>query len=267
MSVNSYLSNLSANLTLSTDENALVATSIAKIGTGISTYFGADVTEKFIFGSYDRGTILTRKADDQSGVDYMVVFDNSKNDKPVKYMEQLKAFAEIHYVQSEIYQTSPTVILNLNNIKFELVPAYCSHGVYFISDGAGGWVNTNPKASLAEISECDKKNNDMIKPVVRLIKHWNNEKNNREIFSYNIENKITTYMKFSYFSYSSYSEYVRHALTLLKSNRSNPEINYAIGCIDKALAFEKYGLSNAAEDEIAKAFPIVIAKKQKRKRA
>jgi predicted nucleotidyltransferase len=48
---------------------------VTTIKTRIDSYF-ADVTEKKLFGSYVRETILPRKADSNSDVDLMVVFSN-----------------------------------------------------------------------------------------------------------------------------------------------------------------------------------------------
>ena len=94
-----------------------------------------NIEEKFNFGSYTRVTILQRKADEESDVDYMVVFDNSNNYTPQTFLDRLKRFAETKYSTSEIYQSSPTIVLELNNIKFELVPAYKNLATYYIPEG------------------------------------------------------------------------------------------------------------------------------------
>ena len=87
---------------------------------------------------------MPRKVDENSDVDYMIVFDNSNNYKPQTFLDRLKRFTEAKYSTSEIYQSSPTIVLELNKIKFELVPAYNSWGTYNIPDGNGGWMPTYP---------------------------------------------------------------------------------------------------------------------------
>ena len=124
MSVNTYLSDSASNLVLSTKEKESITTSINTLEIRLESYFGANIEEKFKFGSYTRVTILPRKVDEESDVDYMVVFDNSNNYTPQTFLDRLKRFAETKYSTSEIYQLSPTIVLELNNIKFELVPAY-----------------------------------------------------------------------------------------------------------------------------------------------
>lgn len=82
MSVNSYLQDLASELVLSDSEKDSVSTSIDTIKSRLTSYFGADIYEKKVFGSYDRGTTLLRKADEKSDVDIMVVFNNLNGYKP-----------------------------------------------------------------------------------------------------------------------------------------------------------------------------------------
>ena len=90
MSVNTYLSDSASNLVLSTKEKESITTSINTLEIRLESYFGANIEEKFKFGSYTRVTILPRKADEESDVDYMVVFDNSNNYTPQTFLDRLK---------------------------------------------------------------------------------------------------------------------------------------------------------------------------------
>lgn len=135
MSVNSYLTDLASALVLSSTEKDHISTSVETIKTRLSLYFSTEVEEKKVFGSYVRGTILPRKADDKSDVDIMVVFKNPDGYKPQTFLNRLLKFAEKYYSSSEIYQSSPTIVLELNHIKFELTPAYVQYGMYYIPNG------------------------------------------------------------------------------------------------------------------------------------
>lgn len=137
MSVNSYLSDCASNLVLSTNEKDSINTSINTLETRLNSYFGSDIEEQFKFGSYTRVTILPRKVDENSDVDYMIVFDNSNNYKPQTFLDRLKRFAETKYSTSEIYQSSPTIVLELNKIKFELVLIVGGHIIYQMVMEAG----------------------------------------------------------------------------------------------------------------------------------
>jgi tRNA nucleotidyltransferase (CCA-adding enzyme) len=124
MSANSYLTSLAGDLVLKGSEESSINTSISYINNRISTYFGSSVITYFKFGLSTRGTILPRKADENSDIDYMVVFNTSGvTYKPQTYLNQLRQFAERYYSSSEIHQSHPTVVLELNHIKFELVPS------------------------------------------------------------------------------------------------------------------------------------------------
>lgn len=144
MSVNSYLGNLSSELVLSLGEKDHISNSISTIKSRLDYYFGSNISDKKVFGSYVRGTTLPRKADSNSDIDLMVVFKNEDGYKPQTFLNRLKDFAEYYYSTSEIYQSSPTVVLELNHIKFELTPAYVSCGLYFIPNGPSKWMYSDP---------------------------------------------------------------------------------------------------------------------------
>ena len=261
MTVNSYLDSLSSQLVLSEKENESIKTSINILETRLKSYFLSEVIEKFKFGSYTRNTILPRKVDDDSDIDYMIVFDNSDDCTPQTYLNKLKKFVENYYSTSEIHQSSPTVVLKLNHIKFELVPAYKSFSSYYIPNGNGGWMTTNPNDFNSKLTEANNNNSFKIKPLIRLIKNWNVNVNKRALKSYKIEERITENMAYSYISCSSYTDYAKRAFSEIKGLTFDPlvssRINLAIERIDKALKNEEDGLPISAELEIKKVFPEV----------
>lgn len=62
MSILTYLTNLSSQLVLSTDERINISVSLGFLKTRLNnwSHFG-DILEQEVFGSYDRDTILPRK--------------------------------------------------------------------------------------------------------------------------------------------------------------------------------------------------------------
>lgn len=111
--------------------------------------------------------------DERSDIDYMVVFSDASA-TPQTYLNRLKAFVEKRYGSSEIYQSSPTIVLELNHIKFDLVPATKSWlGELQIPNGAGGWMTTNPNDFNATLEAKNKEHKSLIKPTIRLFKYWN----------------------------------------------------------------------------------------------
>lgn len=200
MTVGTHLTTLASDLVLSSNENSSIITSITTLSSRLNTYFGNNITEHFQFGSNVRGTILPRKADSKSDVDYMVVFDTSDGKKkPQTYLDRLKKFAETKYSSSEITQSSPTIVLTLNHIKFELVPAIDDYGYQIPSPASSWeeWTRTDPIDANQKILDKNKAENYHIKPLVRLIKYWNATQG-YPYNSYSIEQYIVGH----YYSYS-----------------------------------------------------------------
>ena len=256
MTVNSYLSSLASELVLSESEKDSITTSIDTLKRRLGSYFtGGEIEEKFIFGSYTRNTILPRKYDEDSDIDFMIVFDNSKKYTPQTFLNWLKKFAEYWYQTSEIYQSSPTMVLELNHIKFELVPAYKEYSwstSYYIPDGPSRWRLTTPKEDDEKLMQCNKDNNYIIKPVVRLIKHWNIKKNDRRDPSFEIERNIAN--GFYYFC-SSYTYYLKKSLQTIRTYSNGDHVDRAIAGIDKALEYENDNMPYSALATIKEFFP------------
>lgn len=195
---------------------------------------------------------MPRKADEKSDVDLMVVFSNPYGYQPQTFLNKLKEFAEYYYSRSEIYQSSPTVVLELNHIKFELTPARVNYGSYYIPKSSSEWMYTDPDGFYSKLTECNKNNSYKIKPIVRILKHWNIQKNYRGIASFELERKIAEY---AYFSCTSYTDYLKYALEKIKYPTNC--VNKALDCIAEALRLEADGYPYSAESKIKEAFPEV----------
>lgn len=191
MSVLSHLTNLSNTIKIQDSERLSIDRSISILSTkvGIHLY---NVNRKFVFGSYDRKTILKRYYDSNSDVDFMIVFSDANLYTPQTMMNRIKTFVQNQYSRSEIYQSSPTIVLELNHIKFELVPAYESYGTLYIPALASSytrWISTNPNQIKNNLNNCNQANNYQIRKVVRLLKYWN-VKNNKVYSSFELESNI-----------------------------------------------------------------------------
>lgn len=173
MSVLSYLQGRSSAAVLSVAEKTSIVTSVSTLGTRLASHFGSTIFSHFKFGSYTRDTILPRSMDAQSDIDYMVVFAEGGY-KPQTYLDRLKRFVEDKYYSSEIYQSTPTIVLELNHIRFELVPALRGYySGYQIPDGSGNWQNTDPNDFNKALSDKNAAEGFHLKPAIRLLKYWN----------------------------------------------------------------------------------------------
>lgn len=172
MSVLSHLTTRSSAAVLSQAEKNSIGTSITTLKSRLDAYFGTNVSSHFLFGSYTRDTILPRSMDQFSDIDYMVVFAEGGY-KPQTYLDRLKRFVENKYATSEISQENPTIVLELNHIRFELVPALKSGWAYKIPNGPNEWQDTNPNDVNKALTDANQKANYCLKPVIRLAKYWN----------------------------------------------------------------------------------------------
>ena len=260
MSVLFHLSNISSKLVLSTTEKSSIATSISTLRSRLNDYFGADIKEQLQFGSSTRGTILPRKADSRSDIDYMIVFDNTNDYKPQTFIDRLKRFAQNKYSSSEIVQSHPNVILSLNHIKFDLVPAYrdwwnlripATKSV-FTSEN---WITTDPNDFNRELSQVNQNNYSLIKPTIRLVKYWNAQ-NGYVYDSFLLEKHL---IATSYWSCFNLKEYFYAAIESLSTwnlaSYKADKVDRAKKIVSATKDFESNGMPTSAELEIKKIIP------------
>ncbi|MEW8228434.1 MAG: nucleotidyltransferase domain-containing protein, partial [Candidatus Thiodiazotropha endolucinida] len=192
MTVNSYLTNLANASIIRDQEKAGIQRSINTISERLRRHFGGDINRSVIFGSYSRGTILPRHMDQRSDIDYMVVFAES-NHQPQTYLNRLRRFVETYYARSEIAQSNPTIVLSLNHIRFELVPAIDDwfNGLRIPAKASSfsNWIDTDPTGFNQELINKNQSHYNLIKPLVRIMKYWNAQ-NRYPYDSYELEQLI-----------------------------------------------------------------------------
>jgi len=175
MTLESYLRNTANLAIIGESEKESIMRSITFMQQKLQGYFGNEITEQKLFGSYTRGTILPRYMDEHSDIDYMVVFRDG-NYRPQTYLDKLRRFVESAYSRSDIQQSNPTIQLKLNHIYFELVPATRNfYSGLQIPDNSPnqGWMGTDPNGFNQTITAANQGNNNLIKPLVRVVKYWN----------------------------------------------------------------------------------------------
>ena len=261
MSVQSHLASTASKAILSGTEKASITVSIDTLKSRLSAYFGDDLSQQFQFGSSTRGTILPRSIDPRSDVDYMVVFAEGGS-KPQTYIDRLRRFAEAKYSSSEISQSHPTVVLNLNHIKFELVPAlkYWLLG-YQIPGPASGftdWISTDPNGFNQTLTEANQNSGSFIKPMVRLVKYWNAQSG--YVFdSYSLEKHLAGKQ---YWFNTTLKDYVFDGFLSLGLDWSaaqwrKDKVNRAHQVVNETKKLEADGYPTLAEAEIKKILPVI----------
>lgn len=263
MSVLNYLEDLASNAILEEDEKFSIEKSINTLKLRLNNYFGNELNEHFKFGSSTRGTILPRNMDSQSDIDYMVVFKDDSY-KPQTYLDKLKRFVEAKYSTSEIYQSNPTIVLNLNHIKFEIVPAIDKG--YFSNDyripakasDYNDWIQTDPNGFNNELTNKNKNNDFQMKPLIRLIKYWN-ANNGHMFYSFPLEKNIVGK---SYSYCNNLKEYFYNYMENFGTSNKYPDVtNKKIEKMHKIIRetknLENQGYQYSAEEKIKELLPIV----------
>lgn len=175
-----YLKNLVAKLKLDDSEVQKIQTSLDVVVNKLKDYFKDDGLKEVIpFGSYDRNTLLTRKADEESDIDILIIFEE-KRWQSQTYLNKLKQFAETNYPRSEAYQDHPTISIELTNIKFELVPCIFKEDNFenekYLIPNPGKtefeWIKTEPNSLKNQINNYNTSKPTLI-DLILLYKHWN----------------------------------------------------------------------------------------------
>lgn len=262
MSVQTHLTQTASNLILTPSEKLSISSSITILESRLIYHFSnGEINKKLLFGSYTRETILPRKVDPDSDIDYMIVFNNPSDLKPQTFLERLKRFTEARYSSSERKQSYPTIVLELNHIKFELVPAINSYwqSEYRIPNREtyDQWIDTSPEQLKRELTNKNIQLNYLGKPLVRLLKYWNTREG-KIYSSFEIEKFVISNV---FYSSSTLKELFFEAIRDLHSNRwSLPR--YKISKVERAMTiventerFENNFQPNSAEIEIKKLIP------------
>lgn len=264
MSVNSYLNELQSDLYVSGTEREKIRRSLDTISDRLNLYFGPGkrnehrIVKKETFGSYSRDTMLSRKFDEESDIDYMIIFDDAKDYTPQTCLNWLKGFAEFWYKSSIVSQSSPTIVIELENIKFELIPAYEDYcGEKYIPDTPSYWQNTKPKDLNDKMTDLNIKTDYLFKRIIRIIKYWNVNKNLRKYKSYELEKFLTEKFYYSYnncknlFDFLDWSFFYLNQYNYIDEYVSS-RINRAINEISSAKQLEREGKVYEAEEKIKK---------------
>lgn len=183
LTLDTYLKNSSYEYYISngTLEQQKIDNSIAVIKKYLIQYFGNKILDIRPFGSYTRDTILPREYDENSDVDIMIVFNHEEcGVQPATYRNWLQDFANSKYPRTDIIKDFPTVVVDMNHIKFDLVPTIIEEYWLFgkvtvikIPDSNNKWQNTEPDEFNEVLRKANVEYNSLVKPIIRLLKVWN----------------------------------------------------------------------------------------------
>lgn len=199
MTCEEYLWHISQRIDV---ENQKEKTSVQKSISYLKKYLDSwessdEILEHHAFGSYVRGTKLPSRIDPSTDVDYMVVFKSTQL-KPDTYIEKIRRFANTYYSKSEIHKDHPTMVIELEKLKFEITPAielygsrYPGYHIPAPQDLALQWMETYPEQMELDLLQAERTNKNLIRPLIQLIKYWN-VINGKPLTSYKIEHNCTS---------------------------------------------------------------------------
>lgn len=264
MSVNSYVKALADSAVLRLSEKESISRSISTLQTRLDSYFENQLVKHMIFGSYTRGTILPRKMDSNSDIDYIIVFKDESY-KPQTYLNKLRNFVESYYPRSEITQSNPTIVLTLNHIKFELVPAindfWTELKIPAKKADLNDWISTSPNDMNQTLIDTNQENDNLVKPMIRLVKYWN-ACNNYPFASYELEKELAgrSYFMVRFLTSKQLKDYLFDAIESLNLDWSAAQYKQdALNRAKRIIREVKDNLNNnleySAEAEIKKLLP------------
>jgi predicted nucleotidyltransferase len=267
-SIDTYLKSLSYSYYLkrNSDEVGKINRSKESLLAQLDNELGHLISRRFIFGSYDRDTILPRSIDKNSDIDLMVIFNHTDYERtPETYRSWLKRFADKYYKDrygSVVVKSFPTVTIRLNNINFDLVPAKEEQGFFYgttiyIPDKLNGWQATDPNDVKLQLTEANTRYNSVVRPIIRLLKAWNCS-NGFPYDSYELELEVTGIN----FSGDNVQSGLFYAVKQLSTSYSDPQIKevklqslrYNIGRAKECLEYDD---PNRAKQWLHKVLPPV----------
>lgn len=246
MSLNSYLDDIASKLIIKGEEKEAIKNSLDVFKSRMNNYFTYNesvyLRDIRVFGSYERDTNLTQSVDEDTDVDIMLVMTDD-GATPQTYLDRVRRAVEAKYSRSEIRQSSPTIVLQMGHMKFEITPAIVINGIYHIKNSSNLWMPTYCYSDLSGLTDANVNNYSKIKPAIRLVKYWNKTKNVRSFSSYQIEQKIV-----SHYSNCKYQGYDTKAYLLSSLECLRPLVYWQSE--DERLEKAISKVSEAIEDEV-----------------
>ena len=229
-------------------EKEKIEASLRNIKTKLKQEFCSDIIDIVEFGSYIRKTNLPRQFDEKSDIDLMIVFNHDRLKwNPSTYRKHLLNFTDTYFPNSKSYKSSPTVVLELNYIKYDLVPAFQKDEgwfrrdmVMYIPETDTDWMETDPHGFSEDLDEVNAKYDFNVKRIIRLLKAWNG-KAGYCLDSYSLEQEISEMN----FSDDNLEEGFFYAIDSLSSYRNSASAERKI----EALKDNAEKVEDALEDE------------------
>jgi len=135
-----------------------------------------DVLDSFLTGSYSRSTMIAPLS--EADIDIIIVLDPKyyETDGQANLLDKVKqALLKTYTKTPKISRNGQAVTITFTDFVVDVVPAFNRKGGgYLIPNSVQKvWIATNPKTHVQIMAEKNKKHNDDLVPIVKMIKGWN----------------------------------------------------------------------------------------------
>lgn len=132
-----------------------------------------------LMGSYARHTQIRTERD----IDLLVVLADDPHWKTYQYrsaslVRDLRKAIKKSYPKTKLSHDEIAVVMEMDVLNFDVVPAFASVDHFVVPNGDGGWQVTNPLHHIALMQDRNKKDG-RLKPLVKLLKYWNKRNDSR----------------------------------------------------------------------------------------
>ena len=178
---------------------------------------------KYFFKSYEYVTLRPKDIFNLGTWNNFIDKNNSGNLhlNSRKVLKELKRNLQKvpHYEKAEINLHKQAITLKLNSYPwtFDIVPCFYNSINYFIPNGNGHWMLTNPKTDQDFITNINQNCSGKLLEIIRLFKYWNKQNYNR-FPSYLLEIMIANFFKYNYVPYNNTYDFFFNGLYYLQEN-------------------------------------------------
>ena len=237
-----------------TKEIASVESSIKNLKIHLGNWEKSDeIDDAHEFGSYTRGTKLPSCLDPSTDIDFMLVFRDVRL-QPQTYLEKVREFGNKFYSRSEVYQDHPTMVIEMQKIKFEIVPSIRLYGQTYPGYQIPGpkdsplvWIHTYPERMKIDLDKAERINAGLLRPLIRLMKLWNVQ-NGKPLTSFKIEEYATTHVFFCEKTNEAYVYEAVRWMTLIQATDQETRelLQTARTCIEYIQGYKRLGMEEQA---------------------
>lgn len=147
-----------------------------------------DVLDSFLTGSYSRHTMIAPLKD--ADVDIFIVFNPKyyEQNGQATLLDRLKRTLRRTYPNTpDISRNGQAVTIQFTDFAVDVVPAFKREGGYLIPNSTRRtWIETDPKEHVEIITDANKKHNNDLVPLIKMIKGWN-RCIHRHFYSFHLE--------------------------------------------------------------------------------